>query len=413
MLRPLAGIRVLEIGDDVATAFGARLLADLGAEVIKLESPGGGSAFRRHAPFASEASYLHDSALFGYLNHGKRSATLDLTTRTGADLACKLAERCDLLIYEPSALAVGSGFDPAAGGWARRPATVATSPYGQIGDRAATPASPFVVQHAAGLAFHQASPVRSPETTPPVGTADREASLAIGLVVALASLWALRSVQGGRPGPLVDLSAEDALAYFLVEPFADWLEGRPVDRRRAESGQTTTIAGGLVWLLPCKDGAVLVSPREDHQWAKWMAVMGEPDWSRDAALCGDREVRKVNALGLQRRMAEWSAMRACREIFEKAQQNRVACYPISTARDLLANEQLRHRGFFSCLELDGGATVPVPGLPFQMTTADGEVLERNRRVRIPALGEASRELLNGLLHLQAEDIDQLKRSQAL
>ena len=409
MLRPLAGIRVLEIGEDVAAAFGARVLADLGAEVIKLEPPGGGDAHRRRGPFAPGAPYLGDSAWFGYLNHGKRSATLDLATRTGAELGRALAERCDLLVYEPRALAGSPGFDPAAGDWAARPTTVATSPYGLIGERAAVPASPFVVQHAAGFAFHQASPVQDPDTTPPVGTADWEASLAVGLVVALAALWGLRSARGARPGPLVDLSAEDVLAYLLVEPFADWLRGAEMARRQVQPGQTTTIAGGLVWLLPCADGAVLVSPREDHQWERWAAVMEHPDWTRDATLCGDREVRKDNALALQRRMAGWSAERSCREIFTKAQEYRVACYPISTARDLLANEQLNHRRFFSRLNIGGKTSVPVAGLPFQMTAADGTSLERGGEARIPALGEATSEILDALLRVGPDEVERLRK----
>jgi benzylsuccinate CoA-transferase BbsE subunit len=411
MLRPFAGLRVLEIGDSVAAAYGARILADLGAEVIKLEPPGGRDANRSRGSYGRTQPL--ESALFGYLNHGKRSVALDLATTPGARLARDLAERCDLLVYEPQALAGEDAFDPAARDWPARPTTVAASPYGLAGARSAVPASPFVVQHASGFAFHQASPVHEPEATPPVAGADWEVSLAAGIVVALAAMWGLRSAQGTRPGPLIDLSTEDVLTYLLVEPFADWLDGAEVGRRRAAAGETTTIAGGLVWLLPCADGAVLVSPREDHQWQRWVAAMEGSDWAQDERLCGDREVRKANALALQRRMAQWSAQRSCHEIFAKAQEHRVACFPISTARDLLANAQLIDRRFFSRLALDDGRTIPVPGLPFVMTAADGQTLERGGEARVPALGEATHALLSTLLRRGPGDIEHLGRAGSL
>jgi crotonobetainyl-CoA:carnitine CoA-transferase CaiB-like acyl-CoA transferase len=409
MLRPFAGLRVLEIGESVAAAYGARILADLGAEVIKLEPPGARDANRRRDPFGQAVPPL-DSALFGYLNHGKRSVALDLASRLGARLARDLAERCALLVYEPQALAGDDAFDPAARDWPARPTTVAASLYGLAGVRSAVPASPFVVQHASGFAFHQASPVHDPAATPPVAGADWEVSLAAGIVVALAAMWGLRSAQGTRPGPLIDLSTQDVLTYLLVEPFADWLDGAEVGRRQAAAGETTTIAGGLVWLLPCADGAVLVSPREDHQWHRWVAVMERPDWARDERLCGDREVRKANALALQRRMAHWSAQRSCREIFARAQEHRVACFPISTARDLLANEQLIDRRFFSRLALGGGHAIPVPGLPFLMMASDGQTLERGAEVQVPALGEATQALLSALLRLGPGEIEHLRRA---
>ncbi|MFI4987585.1 MAG: CoA transferase [Alphaproteobacteria bacterium] len=396
MLRPLAGVRVLEIGENLSAAFGARLLGDLGAEVIKIERPEGDPS-RRRGPFLPAAPALSESAFFGYLNHGKRSVALDLATTAGAGLARDLAERCDLLIYDPQALAGAGGFDPAAAAWRARPTTVAASLYGLVGPRAGLPGSLFVLQHAAGFAFHQASPVHDPEATPPVGCADWEATLMVGLVAALAAMSALRAAGETRPGPLIDLSAEDALAYLLVEPFADWRAGAEVARRRRAAGETVTIAGGLVWLLPCADGTVLVSPREDHQWERWVAVMGHPAWCADAALCGTRERRKENALALQRRMAEWSAGRRCRDVFAKAQESRVACFPVSSPRDLLANEQLIHRRFFSHLAAGTAAGIPIPGLPFQMTTPDGEALERGCSVTMPALGEGTGEILGATL----------------
>ena len=95
----LHGIRVLELGDYVSAAFGARLLCDYGAEVIKIEAPGAGDTARRHGPFPDSGADPDASGLFLFLNRGKLSATIDLTKAAGRDLARALAEVCDVVIH--------------------------------------------------------------------------------------------------------------------------------------------------------------------------------------------------------------------------------------------------------------------------------------------------------------------------
>src|SRR6185312_1657641 len=114
-------------------------------------------------------------------------------------------------------------------------------------------------------------PVTDPEGTPPTGCADREAEMLTGLVVANAALWALSMPRDARK-PVID-------------PSADYHRGTQPPGRAREPGRSITIAGGLVWLLPCADGTILVSPREDHQWQRWVELMGTPTWAGEASLC--------------------------------------------------------------------------------------------------------------------------------
>lgn len=390
--RPLAGLRCIEVGENASAAFGARLLADLGAEVIKVETPGIGDVMRAERPLV-DADGQSASALFAYLNHGKRSVTIDTREATGAKLLEALLVRSDLVICGASE----SGEMPMAIALERfdavtRPTLVCVSAHGLLGPRSRQPSSPFVLQHAAGFAFHQASPVSDPETMPPTGCADMEGALAIGIVVANAALWALSAVEPGEPKPFVDLSAEDVYAYLLVEPFADWCAGLPTGERQRDPGKPSMVAGGLVWLLPCADGAVMISPREDHQWARWVEVMGRPPWTTDAALCADRTIRARNATILGRKMSEWSVRQNAHDVFAKAQVQRVACFPVSSAKDMVQNEQLIDRGFYSRLRLSSGLVIPAAGLPFELRTSSGATLERGREVAAPALGEANGEV---------------------
>ena len=369
-LSPLAGLRVLELGGDVSLAFAARLLADLGAEVLRPDPPGGDPL--RAAPPVTEAG----SALFAYLNHGKAVLSVESVAAIAAD--------ADLVLWAPGAAggaALGASL-PGREDTARPPVVVFTA-HGLVGPRAGQPANAFTAQHGGGFAWHQACPVSDPEGQPPLGCPDREAAMLVGLVGANAAMAALAEPRSQRPAPWIDLSAEDVFAWNLVDALAEYHDGVLAPGRKRAPGREITIAGGLVWLLPCADGTIVVSPREDHQWARWVELMGGPAWTQDAALCGTRAARTKNAAELGRLMRAWSAGVSARPVFEQAQAARVACFPVSTAPDLLANRQLAARRFFRHLALPEGGALPMPGLPFAMRDGAGAELPRGEPICLP------------------------------
>jgi crotonobetainyl-CoA:carnitine CoA-transferase CaiB-like acyl-CoA transferase len=383
-LRPLEGIRVLEIGSAISASFAAKLLGDLGAEVVKVE-PCSGDPLRGQGPFVPGAGPEKVSALFGYLNTGKRCVGLDLAADAAHGIVTKLMERSDLVFWvadDAPAAPLKHLVDSAR---PHRPATIVLSPFGLKGARAGRAGSAYVAQHSGGFAYHQAYPVTDPVATPPTGCADREADMIVGLVAANAALWALRSAVAGAPKPVVDVSAEDVFAYLLVDALADLKDGKLAPSRKRLPDHGITVAGGLIWFLPCADGAIMVSPREDHQWARWVELMANPAWANDPALCGSRAVRTVNSSRLQVLMAGWSATQKAHEVFRKAQAIRVACFPVSTPADLVGNPQLLARQFFDLLTLDGVGDVAMPGLPFRMQSSGGVGLPRGTRRAFPAL----------------------------
>ena len=389
-LRPLAGVRVLELGSSISAAFAAKLLGDLGAEVIKVE-PMSGDPLRQQGPFMTSAVPESVSALFGYLNAGKRCISLDLGADVARAMVTKLMGRCDLAIWVADDATVSHLQDLIDRERPQRPATVVISPFGLKGPRAGRAGSAYVAQHSGGLAYHQAYPVNDPSATPPTGCADREADMIVGLVGANAALWALMSATDGAPKPIVDVSAEDTFAYFLVDALADLKDGKLAPSRKRLPDQGITVAGGLIWFLPCADGAIMVSPREDHQWARWTELMGNPAWANDPALCGSRAARTVNSAQLQVLMAQWSATQKAHEVFRKAQAIRVACFPVSTPADLVRNDQLLARQFFDTLTASGARDVAMPGLPFRMRSSSGATLQHGRRRSFPTLDEQNLE----------------------
>lgn len=360
-LAPLAGVRVLELGSDVSLAFAARLLADLGAEVLRPAPPQ--DALREAPPMLADGS----SALFVYLNAGKHLAPADAAPVRDSGLVLALAGHPALPQRD----------DPA------RPPVVVLSAHGLAGPRAGAPGNAFTTQHGGGYAWHQASPVTDPEAAPPLGCPDREAAMLVGLIAANAAMAALAEPRGDV-APWIDLSSEDVFAWMLVDALAELHDGVLAPGRMRQAGKEITIAGGLIWLLPCADGTIVVSPREDHQWARWVALMGNPDWARDEELCGTRGARTRNAAALGTLMRAWSAGVSARPVFEHAQAARVACFPVSTAPDLLANRQLAARDFFRALTLPEGDALPMPGLPFAMRDAGGARLARGLGLTRPA-----------------------------
>ena len=411
----LSGVRVLEWSGSMPAAFCARVLADLGAEALKLEQPGAGDPWRRCGPFAPDAAYGDDGALFAYLNHGKQSVTLDPTQPAGLALLRRLIASTDLFVVSESARrleTLGLGIDVLHD---INPTLIVLSvtPFGASGAMAESNdvpvATDFTMTHHAGYAFHQARPVHSPDEQRPVACADREVALATGVAAANAALWGLLDAEVNGAGRMIDCAQVDVIAHLLIEPVADYGRGERTFSRVREELQGTEVAGGLIWLLPCSDGFVMVSPREQHQWDRWVELLGNPEWSRDVSLCGEREARNENWLILQDEMSIWTRRHTRAEVFERAQASRVACFPVSGARDLLDNEQLRARAFFDRWNDGSRNALSLPGLPFALRTSAGATLARGREVRPPALGQANRAVFEERLGLTRGELEALRQ----
>lgn len=404
----LEGKTVLEWTQDISGAFCARVLASLGAEVIKIEAPPGGDPLRLSGP-APAPGVEGGSAFFGYLNHTKRSVTLDPATERGAEMFRDLAGRADILIE--TEISKGRAHDSlsldALRAGAENLVIVSITPFGLAGGPAS---APLTLQHRAGYAFHEASPVSDPERQTPVGCTENEGSLAIGVAAANAALCGLLAGATAGRAPHMDMAKFDFYASQLYPgPVGEWNDGRREFSRKRSAFGGTEVAGGLVWIVRCSDGWVIVSPREQHQWDRWMAVLGDPDWAGDASLCGDREIRKANFVRLQELMSGETSGLTRQELFDRAREGHVACLPVNYPSDILKARQLIERNFFDRLDVPGGKTIAVPGLPFRIEVG-GRELERGREVRAPILGEATAEILGERLGLDAGELDRLRNT---
>ena len=385
--RPLVGVRVLELATDVAGPYGGKLLADLGADVLKAEPPTGDPA-RRRGPFRGDAPDPEGSGLFLYLNGGKRGITLDLETTAGRDALLELVPRIDVLIEseQPGALErLGISPDRLR---QRNPRLVLVSvtPFGQWGPRAGWRGNDLVAFHAGGFAYGFPSREIERPDLPPLNAPSYAALFLAGEMAAGAAVHGLLAAQQTGRGSHLDVSLQEAVAAEnQAQHNAAEREGH--ERGGYDGGGglrrqvTATSSNATVTLLPCRDGWVVISPREEHQWARWLEVMGGPDWGADSRFA-DRQARQRHWQELYPLLTAWSRQHARRGIFEAAQARRVACYPLGTATDLLASPQFAARGFFVEQQHAELGPLVLPGVPYDLSGT-----ERPRPRPAPRLGQ--------------------------
>ena len=385
----LAGLNVLDLGQGISAPFCARLFADLGARVVKVEPPGGDRS-RREGPFPGDAPNPETSGLFLALNTNKLGITLNLETPAGRQLLLDLAAGSDLIVedFPPDYLpGIGLGY-PAFRQVNPRVVLTSVTPLGQTGPWAGFQANNLVVSNLSGHAREHPGPVESLSEQPPLQLAAHQGEFLAGLAAATAAMLALnrRSVTGS--GCHVDACGVAALAVLPQTTLAEFSLGRPVKgRSRAEYPRQSLLA-----LLPCRDGYVGISPRQQDQWERMVDLMGNPDWAGDPRFA-TRDSRLENWDTLEPLLIAWTGERNKEDVYRQCQGIHVPSFPLNTAADLFQSPQFIDRGFF--IEVDHPAAGPQhhPGLPVSLGSG-----QRLKPSPAPMLGQDNLAVLgeNGL-----------------
>lgn len=332
---PLSDLRVLELGERVAAPYCAKLLADLGADVIKVERPSGDPA-RRRGPFRDDEPHPDRSALFLYLNGHKRGVTADLETDAGRSAFREWVAWADVLIEDrPPGALEASGLGPDAL-LAANPGLIIASitPFGQTGPNRGHASYHLNLYHASG----HASPFESGALR-----ARRAASKAggqlgeydAGLTAAVGVLGAVLHRERTGRGQHIDVSKQEAmmcLERVTIGRFAN--EPEPFSGR-----------GGPGGLVRAKDGWFIVNTLEPRQWQGLVEAMGSPDWSREAWLEDPRQ-RMERRAEIDAHVAEWAADRSRDEIYHAVQAHGTPAGPVRDVSEVLDWGQTRGRGFF-------------------------------------------------------------------
>jgi crotonobetainyl-CoA:carnitine CoA-transferase CaiB-like acyl-CoA transferase len=370
----LAGVRVVEFGEGIAAPFGARLLGDLGADVIKVERPGG-DPMRREGPSAPGNS--GHSALFEYLNWNKRSVVVDPAADAGRDALHRLLEGADILLhgFGPGTLDEAWGCDPAAL-QARHPhlMVVAVSEFGWQGPYAHWHGSDLVMQAMGGIMSF--SGLRDRE---PLKPGLRQSYYCAGINAAYVAMAGYLATRRNGKGSVADLAIMEVVASELVSVLPAYSLLGVINARRS-ANQDPLLSGQP---LPVKDGFVTLQVNTLYGPEKFAEFLNEerlanPEYASHRA-------RVLAAETLHGILVERLADKKGLELFERANDAGLLAGLLQTADQLLECRQLRERGVWA--ELPGDGKSPAWRLPAQLGKLSATPMDLRRNA--PALGELS------------------------
>jgi len=392
---PLHGIHVIECGNMVSAAYAAKLMADLGAEVIKVEELDGDDA-RRRGPFPGHVEHPEKSGLFLYLNTNKLGVTLNLQTTKGQELLWRLLKEADLLIhnYAPSQMPM-LGLDYAAlRSFNPRLVMTSISPFGQSGPNRDLHAHDLTMWSAGGIVY--LGGVSGRPDLPPLKTFGQQAGFQAGVNAAVGSLGALFSRFRSGKGQHVDVSVQECLVAIMENNYISW----PYDRSVASRLGFRLIPQDV---LPCRDGYIYFLAIEDHQWKNAVALLGDPEWAA-ADIFQDFPSRSGNWDALKPLLEDWMQDKSVQEVYHAAQARRVPFAPVSTMGDLLRSEHLNSRGFFAEITHPEAGNLRYPGAPYRFSATPWAL-----RSSAPCLGQHSEEIYGGRLGLTWIELEELKQ----
>lgn len=392
----LAGLRVLDYSQFVSGPYCTKLLADLGAEVIKIE-PLEGDEARRFPPFFQDTPDKEMSGLFLYLNTNKWGITLNLDTQTGKLLFRKLVKQADLLIenHSPGKMKqYGLDYDSLK---RENPGLVMTSitPFGQDGPYSEYKSYPLNIYHAGGEGYCLPGGIgwQLNQDREPIKAGGYIGEYDAGIVASMMSLAAFLRRELTGEGSFIDISQQEVLLSLMCTElgrYSDgWVEGRAT--------RWFPIAG----LMPCKGGFVQVMPFERHMWNGFVDLLGNPPWSRkegyDFANVYGRPVKGKGITGVNERqqiqeevngiLSEWMLRHTKEEVYYGAQERGAAVGMVCTTEDLLKSKQLQARQFFVQIEHPKVGSHTYPGAPFKMSLTPPQA-----KRPAPLLGEHNEEI---------------------
>jgi len=381
--RPLEGLRVLEMGQLLAGPFAGCVLGYFGAEVIKIEPPGGD-------PIRGWREVRGGTSLWwASLARNKKSVTLDLGTPRGREIARQLAAKCDVLIenFRPGTLEK----------WGMGPAELKTlnaelivarvSGYGQTGPYASRPGYASVCEGFAGFrhlnGFADRAPVR-----PNLSMGDTLA----GLHAVIGILLALTARQRGKAsaGQVVDVAIYESV-FNLLESVVPEYDGAGLVRE--PSGSTIT---GIVPTntYRCADGKyVIIGGNGDSIYQRLMRAIGRPEMADDARFASNTK-RVANEKEIDAAISAWTGARDSAAVLEALRAADVPNGPIYNVADMMADPHFNARGMFESVEVNG-KPLKIPAIPPLLGETPGRTDAPG-----PALGAHTEEVLGALLGLK-------------
>ncbi|MEE9284511.1 MAG: CoA transferase [Dehalococcoidia bacterium] len=398
-MQPLAGLNVLDLTWHVAGPYATSLLADYGADVLKVERPGVGDPARRYGPFPGDVPHPERSGTFLHLNTNKRSITLDLQTAPGRALIMALARDADVVVesFAPRVLSsLGLDYD-ALSRINPRLVMCSLSNFGQTGPYRDWKATDFTLHAIGGQTV--STGVSEQE---PLKAADHLMEYQAGSMVALAVMGAVLHQRWQGVGQYIDVAV-----YEVIQTSADRrmtaLLGYEYNGQPAVRSPMLPTALPLGY-FPCKDGYVCMVVAPPARWTRFMALIGREDLIDDSRFQSpDVWARPEIKEEIDGMFYPWLLERTKQQVMEEAQAARIATTAISTPLDVLNDPHFQARGFFRRADHPEAGVLPYAGPSFSIDGGGWEL-----RSTAPLLGQHNQEVYMGRLGLAPHEMSRLR-----
>ena len=393
----LEGVKIVEYGKLISAPFCAKILADLGAEVIKIEEPDRGDDTRRREPFLNDVPGVERGGLFQYLNMNKLGITLNLRTSTGKKIFGELLRNTDILVENNppkrmEELEITYEYVKQI-----NPRIVMTSitPFGQTGPYKDYSGCELVIAHMGGVGYQSAREVDISQE--PIKLPAHVLSFQAGLSAAVATTGALYHQSVTGLGEQLDVSEQESIFQNLTAMLRYYYDKQIVSR-------TDILDRAPYHVLPCKDGYILHANMEEYEWRSFVELMGHPDWA-DNELFKDYATRARYWDALRPLLLNWTMEHTVDEIYRGSQERRSPIGAVYTAKEMLNDRQMAARGFFVEVEHEQVGTLKYPGVPYLFSEIQREV-----PVAAPLLGQHNEEIYCGRMGYTRHDLVKLKEA---
>ena len=389
----LSGLRVLEFGSGISAPWCCKILADYGADVIKVEPPGIGDASRRMGPFAGNDPNAEKSLTFLYLNTNKKGITLDPSTITGKKILGRLLNDADVLVHNSQPTQseeFGLDYDSLA---ELNPALVVTSisPFGHSGPYKDFQATDIVTYALSGLMYHSGD-----SDQPPLRNVLDQSFYVAGSNAASAIQVALFARLNSGEGQYVDVSASECLGGHLVQPLPYYNYMGAVKGRRPVRG------AGFEELMPARDGYVAPSVQGSQPWSTIADLIGLEELKNEKFATGAGRVAHGEELKelLTKGLSQWDRM----PLFLASGENRLVFGMAQDAGDLAKCPHLWARNFFVDIEHPVAGTASYPGMAVRLP---GEEITSSQPA--PLLGQHNADIFCQELGYSSQDLISLRQ----
>ena len=385
----LAGVRVVEAGRYIAAPFCGIILADLGAEVIKLEEPGRGDETRNVAPY-------HDgeSIYFVAHNRNKGSITLDMRKPEANGIMKDIARNCDIFIenFRPGVMQeMGVGYDELS---KANPALVfvSISGFGQSGPYASRPGFEQIAQAVGGMMHVTGFP-----ENPPVLAGAFVGDYIGGLYGAIGALAALNQARATGKGQWVDAGLLDGVVSLLGYHMGVF---KCTGQQWGRYGNTLHFSAPL-GIYPTKEGYVYINVGADNLFRRFARTIGQPGLPDDERF-KDRQARIKRRAELDGIVSAWTSVRSADEVVKVLNDAALPCGPVNDLAGVAEDPQVVARDLLLEVEQGSGVKMPVIGRALKMSESPAHI------GRAPVLGETNDEFYGNLLGYDAKKLAQLK-----